>query len=267
MADRPVACITGAARGIGRAAAIAFARRGYNLGLIDCVEPDLLAAAEEVGNLGATVATHVGDLADLEFAEQAVRAIGRQFGRIDVLVNNAATHDFATMKSESVEAWDRILRVNLTAPAFLAKWAAESMEQQGRGVIINISSIEAVQPVSISPAYVAAKGALDSLTYSLSNLYGPAGIRVVAIRPGAIDTALSQDYTDAQGRSLTDELRAASTDRTPLGRWGQPEEIAEVIVWLASDQASYITGTTLDVDGGWTRMRMGYGLVKRMLSQ
>ncbi len=264
MSEQPVVVVTGAAGGIGSAMARIFSDRGYRLSLVDRDTEKLNALRDELSAAGENLLTQDGDLANLEFCEALIQKTTTRFGRLDLLVNNAAAHDFTTMRSVTVEEWDRILRVNLTVPAFLARWAAAEMEKTGGGVIVNISSIEAVHPTALCPAYVAAKGALDSLTYSLSNLYGPAGIRVVGVRPGAIDTALSQDYVDSDGESLTDDLRSESEGRIPLRRWGQPEEIARLVAWLASDEASYITGTSIDADGGWIRNRASYTLQRRM---
>src|SRR5581483_4657180 len=115
----------------------------------------------------------------------------------------------------------------------LARWAAEHMEPRRSGVIINISSIMSWQAAGIAPAYIACKGAIDSLTYELASLYGPSGIRVVAINPGAIDTEMSRDYRDDSGQSVTDEIRAFSEDMIMARRWGKPEEIARVIAFVA----------------------------------
>ena len=265
MSDKPTALVTGASQGIGAATARAFARDGYNLALVALSEQDLGTVAAEVEEHGVEALTIAGDLADLAFAESTVTATVEKFGRLDVLVNNAATSERETIETISLDQWEHVLRVNLTVPAFLARWAAQPMKAGGRGVIINISSIEAIQPTPLSPAYGASKGGLDSITRNLAAMYGPSGIRVVGIRPGAIDTALSQSYTSEEGVSLTDQLRTATCDRMPLGRWGRAEEIAETIVWLASPGASYITGTSLIVDGGWTSNRMGYEIMNQMV--
>jgi 3-oxoacyl-[acyl-carrier protein] reductase len=181
-----------------------------------------------------------------------------------LLVNNAAWRELVSMRRISLESWEKTLRVCLTAPAFLARTAAEIMEPQKSGVIINVSSIRAFQPDGLAAAYVAAKGGLDSVTSDLASLYGRSGIRVFGIAPGAIDTSLSQDYTDASGQSITDDLRRASEDDIPLGRWGRPREIARLIAVLAGDDASYLTGTTVVVDGGWTRNGTPRSLKRRI---
>lgn len=253
MTTRRVAFVTGAAGGIGRATTNELGRRGYAVAMLDSQADRLAAAANEMRAAGIEVLPHCGDLANLAFAESALQETAKCWGRLDLLVNNAAWRELVTMRHVSVESWDRTLRVCLTAPAFLARWAARIMEPQQSGVIINVSSIRSFQPDGLAAAYAAAKGGLDALTYDLAALYGRAGIRVVAVNPGAVDTALSQDYTDPAGASVTEALRRSSEDHIPLGRWARAEEIARLIAALAGDDATYVTGTTIVADGGWTR--------------
>jgi 3-oxoacyl-[acyl-carrier protein] reductase len=260
MAEPRVAFITGAARGIGAATALALARSGYRLALLDLLAGELEAVAGQARALGSDVLPLGGDLADLDFAQDAIENTIEQFGRLDVLVNNAAWRLVETMRETSVETWDKTLRICLTAPAFLSKWAAEAMQRQGSGVIINISSIRARQSDGSAAAYVAAKGAIDALTHELANLYGPQGIRVVAVAPGAIDTQLSADLGPADAMRA---LVADCIDHTPLGRFGRPDEIAGLIAWLASDEASFITGTTITADGGLARNAYGLAIKKQ----
>ena len=171
------------------------------------------------------------------------------------------------MRTTTPEEWEAVLRVNLTAPAFLARWAAEAMLDAGRGVIVNLGSIEAFQPQALCPAYVAAKAGLLGLTSNLAALYGPRGIRVVSVSPGVVDTALSNDYVDREGENLSREIREETEDRIPLCRWARPEEIARAVLWLSGDEASYISGTDIVIDGGWTRHRGRYSLTDRMLPE
>ena len=250
----PVALITGAARGIGRATALELARRGYQLALVDILADEL--AAVHPGAL-----TLVGDLADLDFCRRVVEESAAHFGRLDLLVNNAAWRKVETLRETDVARWDKTLRVCLTAPAFLAKWSAEIMQRQGRGVIVNVSSIRSHFSDGTAAAYVAAKGGIEALTYELAALYGSRGIRVIAVAPGAIDTQLSADL--AAGDVMRD-VAADCIDHTPLLRFGQPEEIARTIAWLASDDASFITGTTIVADGGLTHHHYGLSLKRRM---
>jgi NAD(P)-dependent dehydrogenase (short-subunit alcohol dehydrogenase family) len=256
MIPQRVALVTGASRGIGAATAVELARQGHDVSLVARDEPALLQVQRAVEAVGRTALVFSGDLADLEFAETAVRQTVAQWGRLDVLVNNAAWREITTMRRISLESWERTLRIGLTTPAFLARWAAETMQPQGRGVIINVSSIMSQQAAGTSPAYIASKGGLESLTYELAALYGPKGIRVLAISPGAIDTELSRDYTNSTGENLTLAMRSFSEDMIALSRWGSAEEIARVIAMLASDAASYLSGTVIVADGGWQHQHL-----------
>ena len=159
MPEQPVAFLTGAARGIGAATAHELAARGYRLALFDRLAPELAAVAEAAQSTGAQTLTFSGDLADLDVAHAAITETVRKFGQIDLLVNNAAWRAVQTLRETDLATWERTLRISLTAPAFLAKWAAEAMEQQGGGVIINISSIRSRQCDGTAAAYVAVKGA------------------------------------------------------------------------------------------------------------
>ena len=264
METRPAVLVTGASRGIGAATCLQFARRGYDVALTARTETDLNAVASEAREQGARTLVLPGDLGDLGHAESAVAGTIERFGRIDVLVNNAAWRDILTMRTITVESWEKTLRICLTAPAFLARWAAADMETRGRGVIINVSSVQSQVVSGIGPAYVACKGALDSLTYELATLWGPKGIRVVGINPGAIDTEMSGDYESSEGKSITAEMRRWSEDVIPLRRWGTAREVAATIAFLASDDAAYITGTSVFADGGLKTQLSPYSL-KRMM--
>ncbi|MCA9101682.1 MAG: SDR family oxidoreductase [Planctomycetales bacterium] len=281
-----MAFVTGASRGIGRATAIEFARRGYDVAVVARSADDLAETARRVEQAGGAALSLVGDLADLDFAQRAVSDTAAQWDRLDVLVNNAAWRELASMRTISIESWERTLRVSLTTPAFLARWAAELMQRRGHGVIVNVSSMMSAQAAGFSPAYIAAKGGLDSLTYELASLYGPAGIRVVAINPGAIDTEMSRDVAardvtaqddfaeenvrrddNRQDDTDHDGVRRFSEDMIMLGRWGTPDEIARLIATLTGDDCAYITGTTITADGGWSRQHLPQSLQRRTLDR
>lgn len=253
-----VAIITGASAGIGTAVAEEFANRGYAVGIVGRDAARLDEVRRRIEAAGGRVLAIAGDLGDLGFAESVVRKVAAAFGRLDVLVNNAAARELKTMREMTPAEWDRTIRVCLTSPAFMARWAAEEMERQGGGVIVNVGSMMSRQAHGVSAAYVSCKGAMESLTYDLAALYGPVGIRVVTIAPGAIDTAMSSTLTNAPAADGQpgDPIREFSESMAMLGRWGRPEEVAKAVVWIASDEASYLTGTTLVLDGGWSRMHM-----------
>ena len=248
----PAALITGAAGGIGSATARRLGAAGHALLLADIDAEKLAGLAAELENDNIRVSWVRCDLAEDASWEGLIEATLSKYGRIDVLVNNAAWRVAGSLRSTSFDSWEKTLKVCLTAPVFLAKAAARAMEQQNSGgVIINISSVMAERPSGLAPAYMAAKGALNNLTRELAVTYGRSGIRVVGIAPGYIDTELSNDYVDPDGENISARLISQLTDFIPLGRGGRAEEIADVIAWASSDQASYVTGTTLTVDGGF----------------
>ena len=264
MLDKKVAFITGAARGIGAAISHEFAASGYAVAMIDKMADELKGTAQAVAEKGNPVYPIAADLSDLDAAQQAVAKTGKKWGRIDALVNNAAVHDFRTIRKMTPESWDRILHINLKIPAFLAQYAAPFLEASGEGVIINISSIDAHFCKGVAPAYVASKGGLISLTYDMAASLSGAGIRAVAVSPGAVDSALSSNLKSEKGSDLTNDFRTASEDFIPLGRWAAPDEIAKVVRWLASSDAGYINGTEIAIDGGISHNNLSNTLKKRM---
>lgn len=270
---RPVAFLTGAAYGIGACAAVEFAAAGYDLALLSL--PGVATAGTEANSsaleqvagrcrqLGARVEVFGGDVSDLCFAQSAVEATCARLGGVDVLVNNAAWRELVTMRHICPASWQKTLDVCLTAPAFLARWCAVSMEKAGAGVILNVSSINARQAAGSSPAYVAAKGGLDALTLELAALYGPAGIRVLGVSLGAVNTAMSADSVDGEGASLAEALRSFADDMIPLRRFASPEEAARTLLMLAGPQASYLHGTNVVADGGWSTNHLPHSLKRR----
>jgi 3-oxoacyl-[acyl-carrier protein] reductase len=264
MADARIAIVTGASRGIGAATAREFASRGYSVTLVGQDHEALAEVKRHVEAFAVETLVYVGDLANLEFAESVVSGTIERWGRVDVLVNNAAWREIATMRTIGLDSWEKTLRVCLTAPAFLARWAAADMESRGSGVIVNISSIMSKQAAGFCPAYIACKGALDALTYELAALYGPAGLRVLGINPGAIDTAMSRQLGEVDSND-DEAVRQFSEDMIMLRRWGASEEIARAVAWVASDEASYLTGTSIVIDGGWQRQHFPYSLKHQQL--
>jgi NAD(P)-dependent dehydrogenase (short-subunit alcohol dehydrogenase family) len=261
MNSRPVAFITGAARGIGAATAIAFAASGYDVALLDREREAMEAVAERVRVVGGQALTHSVDLTDLDLTQSAIATTLAHWDRLDVLINNAAWRTYQTMRTIDLPTWERTLRICLTAPAFLAKWAAQAMQERGvRGAILNVSSMMSERAGGISPAYISSKGGLDALSYELAALYGPVGIRVVAVNPGWIDTEMSSDHETPEGISLAQQVYAAAQDQVPLRRPATPEEVAKTLVWLAGPDAGYVTGARFLIDGGWSHHHMNYSL-------
>lgn len=240
----PVAIVTGASRGIGAATVSSLLEDGYR---VVSVSRTRGAETEAPGWFAL-----YGDLADLDFARSVVDSTVKRFGRIDALINNAAWRELSTMRTVSIESWERTIRICLTTPAFLARWVAAPMEAQGSGVIVNVSSIQATRAPGMVSQYVAAKGGLEALTRDLAALYGPSGIRVVGVSPGTIATNVEDDYRRADGGSTADIRTRMVRDLVPLRRRGTPAEVAELIRWLVSPAAAYITGSIVAIDGGWS---------------
>lgn len=264
MNNNKVAIITGASKGIGRSTALKFSANNYNVVLVgrNLEELDQLKLEIEQ-NYSNEVFICAGDLTSEEFLGQIITDTVRKWGRIDVLINNAAWRTIETMRTISLVNWEKTIRICLTAPAFLAKYVAASMEQLNiEGVIINISSVMSNRAGGNSPAYIACKGGLESLTFELAVLYGPKNIRVVSVNPGNIKTDLSNDYLDEQGNNVSQKLTENMNENTPLGRAGTVKEIANVSYWLSTSEASFITGTSLLVDGGFFHNFNSYPMKK-----
>ncbi len=261
MKESPVVIITGAAGGIGSAAALKFASNGYAVTVVDINLSGLNALEKKFKNVACDYLCIHGDMQDLHFVETIVEKTVSKWGRVDVLVNNAIWRTIETMRTITEANWEKTLKIGLTAPAFLAKHVAIVMEEKNiPGVIINISSVMSQRAGGNSPAYIVCKGGIESLTYELAVLYGPNGIRVVAVNPGNIETSLSKGYKDEKGRNISEELIKQMNDNTPLQRSGSPEEIANVSYWLSTKEASYITGTSILVDGGFFHNFNAYNL-------
>ncbi|WP_406438586.1 glucose 1-dehydrogenase [Streptomyces sp. NBC_01613] len=246
LADK-VAFITGAGRGIGAAAARLFAREGARVVLAARTESQLKAVTEEIRTAGGTAEYVLCDLADPVSVRAAVDRTVELYGRLDVAFNNGATGQAPGPMDQFPEAdFDRVLAVNLKGP-----WLAMSAEiaairaTAGRGAIVNTSSVGSLMGNPWLPVYGAAKRAVNSLTASAAVTYGPEGIRVNAIAPGATLTEMIDEW-EANSPGIVDQLTA----QTPLGRAATPHEIAEAAAWLLSDRASYVTGAVLSVDGG-----------------
>lgn len=241
-----VAIITGASRGIGRSIALAFANNGAKLVLASRNKyGDLDAVRNEIRGIGTSVLvvpTHLGKSADLD---NLVAETQREFGRIDILVNNAATNPVIAPLIEIEErTWEHILNVNLKGSFLLSQKAAKVMVEQREGCIINIASVDGIRLEPGFVPYSISKAGLIMLSQGLARELGEYGIRVIAVAPGLIRTRSSEAIW------VDEQVRAERIKRTCVGHLGSPEEVANVVLFLASDKASYITGTTIVVDGG-----------------
>lgn len=260
MNQQKVALITGAAGGIGKEIVRRFGKEGFHLVLSDIDAERLEAIANDLYTAGIPedkLLLLPGDLSDLNYAKSLTDQCRQRWSRLDTLVNNAVWRTHDTLRTITEAHWEKTLRIGLTAPTFLAKWSAELMEEYKLpGTIINISSVQAGRAPGTSPAYMACKGAMDSLTYELASLYGPSGIRVVGVAPGNTLTPLSGDFVDESGDNISEKLTKYMEDQTPLARSAQPVEIANVVYWLSTGEASFVNGTVIEVDGGF---RHGFG--------
>lgn len=250
-----VALITGGAAGIGRAVAKRFLEAGARVMLVD-VDPAMVEnAASELAAGSPAIAATVADVREPASAERAVDAAVALWGRLDVLVNNAGIFPATPTLELSEERWDWTLDLNLKGAFFFARAAAQRMVSSGRGgSIINLASINAFRPfVGLAP-YSASKAGIVSLTQSLALELGRAGVRVNAIAPGGIDTpggSQARAQIAKMYGATEDQIRDGYCARVPLGRMGQPDEVAMAALFLASPAASYVSGTTLAVDGGY----------------
>jgi len=240
-----VALVTGSSRGLGRASALALAREGAMVIINDMPGNERLATAtaEEfhLGDLNADVV-----LADVSLEESVnglIATILDKHGRLDILVNNAGINRDSVIKYATSLDWDLVTDVNLRGPFLCTKAAINCMRDEGWGRIVNIASVVGKTGVPGTSYYAAAKGGLISLTKAVASEVAHKGVTVNAVAPGFVETLMTDGY---QG-----DVRAGIVGRIPMGRFAQPEEIAAVVAFLASPEASYITGAVIDVNGGY----------------
>ena len=237
------ALITGASRGIGRAAAELLAERGYRLMLnYFRSEGSVLELKQKLTAAGADAEIFQADVGDSRQAEAMAEACCKRFGRVDVLINNAGNADVGLLTEVTDERWDRLWRVNVGGVFYTCRAVLPGMIREKRGKIINLSSIWGIAGASCEAAYSATKAAVIGLTKALAKEVGPSGIQVNCIAPGAVETDMNAALDEAALRSLREE--------TPLGRLGTPREIAAAIAFLASEESDFITGQVLSPNGG-----------------
>ncbi len=247
--QQKVALVTGAARGIGLAAAKKFVAEGWRVTLLD-IESELLERTfKALAAPDATLAIHC-DVSDADAVAAAVVKAGKHFGRLDALVNNAGIAIFKPLLETTQADWERVLAVNLTGPFLCTQAAAPLMRETGGGAIVNITSISGLRASTLRTAYGTSKAGLAHLTKQFAVELAALGIRVNAVAPGPVDTAMAKAVH-------TPAIRADYHDTIPLNRYGLEEELAEAIFFLCSDRASYITGQVLAVDGGFEATGIG----------
>lgn len=247
------AIITGGANGIGRATALEFARQGSQVALIDRDEEGCASVAEIISDLGGTCLPFAIDVSVPEEVNRTVEEVAREFGAIDVLFNNAGIMPEGTALTTDHATWQRVLNVNLTAMYLLARAVLPHMPETG-GSIINTASVQALLGHPNRLAYVTSKHGVVGLTRALAADHASAKIRVNAICPGTIDTPMLHRELDKVPAGERERLLQSYRELHPIGDIGQPEDVAQAVVFLASDESRFITGAVLPIDGGYTSL-------------
>ena len=238
------AVVTGGARGIGRAVALAFAREGADICLVDIGDPssasEALELLKEAGSEKSTAL--MGDVTDTDFIKEAGTFMKETYGGVDILVNNAGITDDGLIMRMKPESFDRVVRINLNGAFYMLKEMSTIMLKQREGRIVNLSSVSGVKGNAGQANYSASKAGLVGLTLSAAKELGGKGITVNAVAPGFIESAMTKALSEAQWENIMKQIAS--------GRAGTPEEVAEVICFLCSDKAAYITGQVIAIDGG-----------------
>ncbi|MEN3793516.1 SDR family oxidoreductase [Fulvimarina sp. MAC3] len=249
-----VALITGAARGIGLATAKRFLGEGWHVALLDIEGETLKDAARAIGGADEVMAV-TADVADEAEVETAVQAVEQRFGRIDALVNNAGTAVFKPFLETKPAEWQRVLAVNLGGPFLMTQAVAPIMAKTG-GAVVNITSISGARASTLRVAYGTSKAGLNHLTKQQAVELAGLGIRVNAVAPGPVDTAMAKAVHSP-------EIRKDYHDTIPLERYGLEAELADAIFFLCSERSTYITGQILGVDGGFEAAGIGLPTLRR----
>lgn len=249
MLHKKVAIVTGAASGIGREVAILFSNKDASLVLCDVDKKELSRTAGTIEKQGGRAIPVVADVSNEKEVKELVKETLREYGKLDIACNNAGVSgELATTADYSVKEWDRVMNINLKGQWLCMKYEIPAMLENGEGSIINVSSILGTVGYANAPAYTAAKHGLIGLTKVAALEYAEKGIRVNAIAPAFIETPM----LEKAGITTDEELKTSVVALHPMGRLGRPEEVADAVLWLASEESTFVTGHTLLVDGGYT---------------
>ncbi len=245
-----VALITGGGTGIGRAIALAFARDGASVAVAGRRLDKLKAVAREIDQQGGAALALECDVTRAKDAERVVRETAKKFGTLNVLVNNAGTLSVSTVDSISDEDWDRVMTVNVKGPFLMSRAALKEFRKAGGGAIVNIGSVLGLVAMKDRAAYCASKGGVTMLTKAMALDHAHENVRVNCICPSIVETELVKGLFDdsEQGK----RLKQSRMGTIPLGRFGKPRDVAELAVFLASEESSWLTGTAIPLDGGLT---------------
>ncbi len=242
LKDR-VAIITGGARGIGKAIGSVFVREGAKVCLVDVDQGILETTKNEIRKIREEIIALTCDITKSADVKDTIYQVQKAFGRIDILVNNAGIIRRGTIETVTEEDWDRVIEVNLKGTFNCCKAVAGIMKQQGYGKIVNVSSIAGkIGDITSAPGYGPSKAGVDALTKTLARQLASYGINVNAVSPHAIETEMSAQWSEERRREIIASI--------PLGRLGRPEDVAEAVLFLASNESSFITGEILDINGG-----------------
>jgi 3-oxoacyl-[acyl-carrier protein] reductase len=242
LKDR-VAIITGGARGIGKAIGSAFVREGAKVCLVDVDQGKLETTKNEIRKSREEILALTCNITKSADVQATMNQVQKTFGRIDILVNNAGIIRRGTIETVTEEDWDRVIEVNLKGTFNCCKAVAGIMKQQGYGKIVNVSSIAGkMGDITSAPGYGPSKAGMDALTKTLARQLAPYRINVNGVAPHAIETEMSAQWSEERRKEIIASI--------PLGRLGKPEDVAQAVLFLVSDDASFITGEILDVNGG-----------------
>lgn len=252
--DSKIALVTGAGSGIGRDIALLYAQQGAQVIVADIQEDAAAAVVAEISERNGLARSLPLNVADEGQVRVAMQETGEQYGRLDILVNNAGVSHVGNVLETSAEDWDRVMAVNARGVFLCSKYAVAQMLQQNPagGILVNIASVAGMIAVDRRFPYGASKGAVISMTRSIAIDFANQGIRANAICPGTVHTPFVEGFLERNFAENKDEVRQQLHARQPIGRMGRPEEIAAAALYLASDEAALITGSTLVIDGGWT---------------
>jgi NAD(P)-dependent dehydrogenase (short-subunit alcohol dehydrogenase family) len=249
------ALVTGAARGIGLAVVKRFLAERWRVVLLDTDGQTLRSVAEEIGR-PEEILTLTADVSDPQAVASAIQQTADRFGGLDALVNNAGVAVFKPLLATTFEEWSRVLAVNLSGPFLCTQAAAPLMAETGGGAIVNVTSISGLRASTLRVAYGTSKAGLAHLTKQQAVELAELGIRVNAVAPGPVDTAMAKAVHSPS-------IRADYHDAIPLGRYGLEDELADMIVFLCSERASYVTGQVIAVDGGFEAAGIGLPSLRR----